>query len=182
MASYDTIIIGGGPGGYVAAERLGAAKKKVLLVEKSALGGTCLNVGCIPTKTLINSAKLYVHALEGARFGVRASGVSFDWTAMQAWKREVVDKLRSGVAATEKRLGVEVVAGEGKLLGGGKVEVRGATGSAQVHEAGAVIVATGSSPVTPPSPAAGATPRWSTPRASSSWPSRPDACASSAAA
>ena len=176
MGSYDAIIIGGGPGGYVAAERLGAAKKKVLLVEKGALGGTCLNVGCIPTKTLINSAKHYVHALEGARYGVKASGVSFDWAAMQAWKREVVEKLRAGVAATEKRLGVEVVAAEGRLLGGGMVEVRDASGKAQVHQAGAVIAATGSAPVMPPIPG------WSTPRGSSSCPSRPGAWWSSAAA
>ena len=74
MASYDVIIIGGGPGGYVAAERLGAQKKKVLLIEKAALGGTCLNVGCIPTKTLLNSAKLYAHALEGEKFGVKSPG------------------------------------------------------------------------------------------------------------
>src|SRR5512137_1446185 len=105
MANYDVIIIGGGPGGYVAAERLGAAKKRVLLVEKAALGGTCLNVGCIPTKTLLNSAKHYVHALEGAKFGVNAQGVSYDWTAMQAWKRDVVEKLRGGIAMTEKKLG-----------------------------------------------------------------------------
>jgi dihydrolipoamide dehydrogenase len=159
MGSYDAIIIGGGPGGYVAAERLGAAKKKVLLVERGALGGTCLNVGCIPTKTLINSAKHYVHALEGARYGVKASGVSFDWAAMQAWKREVVEKLRAGVAATEKRLGVEVVAGEGRLLAGGKVEVRDASGKAQVHQAGAVIAATGSAPVMPPIPGCKGNPR-----------------------
>ena len=75
MGSYDVIIIGGGPGGYVAAERLGALKKKVLLVEKALLGGTCLNVGCIPTKTLLNSAKLYVHALEGEKFGVKSTGL-----------------------------------------------------------------------------------------------------------
>ena len=87
MGTYDVIIIGGGPGGYVAAERLGAAKKKVLLIEKAALGGTCLNVGCIPTKTLLNSAKHYVHALEGEKFGVKATGVSYDWSAMQAWSR-----------------------------------------------------------------------------------------------
>ena len=74
MASYDVIIIGGGPGGYVAAERLGARKKKALLIEKSELGGTCLNVGCIPTKTLLNSAKLYAHALEGEKFGVESPG------------------------------------------------------------------------------------------------------------
>jgi dihydrolipoamide dehydrogenase len=158
MGSYDAIIIGGGPGGYVAAERLGAAKKKVLLVERSALGGTCLNVGCIPTKTLVNSAKHYVHALEGERFGVKAAGVSYDWSAMQAWKREVVDKLRSGVAATEKKLGVEVVAGEGKLLGLGKVEVRGPAG-AEVHQAAAILIATGSAPVMPPIPGCKENPR-----------------------
>jgi len=159
MGSYDAIIIGGGPGGYVAAERLGAAKKKVLLVEKAALGGTCLNVGCIPTKTLVNSAKHYVHALEGERFGVKATGVTFDWAAMQAWKREVVEKLRGGVATTERKLGVEVVSGEGKLLGPGKVEVRGGSGAVRVHEAPAVIVATGSTPVLPGIPGCKGNPR-----------------------
>jgi dihydrolipoamide dehydrogenase len=149
MGSYDVIIIGGGPGGYVAAERLGAAKKKVLLIEKVALGGTCLNVGCIPTKALINSAKLYVHALEGEKFGVKATGLSFDWTAMQAWKAEVVEKLRGGIAMTEKKLGVEVLAAEARLLGPGKVEAAG-----QVHEASAIIVATGSIPAMPPIPGA----------------------------
>jgi dihydrolipoamide dehydrogenase len=147
MASYDVIIIGGGPGGYVAAERLGAKKKKVLLVEKTALGGTCLNVGCIPTKTLLNSAKHYVHALEGEKFGVKVSGVAYDWAAMQAWKGEVIEKLRGGIAATEKRLGVEVLASEARLLGPGKVEVGG-----QVHEAPAIIIATGSIPAMPPIP------------------------------
>jgi dihydrolipoamide dehydrogenase len=164
MGSYDVIIIGGGPGGYVAAERLGAshqggAKKKVLLLEKTALGGTCLNVGCIPTKTLLNAAKVYVHALEGARFGVKAESLSFDWTAMQAWKAEVVDKLRAGIAGTEKRLGVEVLAAEGRLLGPGRVEARaltaeGALGAPQVHEAQAIIIATGSTPAMPPIPGA----------------------------
>jgi len=159
MGSYDVIIIGGGPGGYVAAERLGAshqggAKKKVLLVEKKDLGGTCLNVGCVPTKTLLNSAKLYAHALEGAKFGVKAESLSFDWTAMQAWKTEVVQKLRAGITSTEKRLGVEILAGEARLLGPGKVEVKDASGAVAVHEAVAVIVATGSIPAMPPIPGA----------------------------
>jgi dihydrolipoamide dehydrogenase len=152
MAQYDVIIIGGGPGGYVAAERLGAAKKKVLLIEKAALGGTCLNVGCIPTKTLLNSAKHYVHALEGEKFGVKAQGVSYDWKAMQAWKGEVVEKLRGGIAMTEKKLGVEVIQAEARLLGPGKVEVRDAKGGQAVHEAPAIILATGSIPAMPPIP------------------------------
>ncbi|HET6437661.1 MAG TPA: dihydrolipoyl dehydrogenase [Anaeromyxobacter sp.] len=152
MAEHDVIIIGGGPGGYLAAERLGAAKRKVLLVERASLGGTCLNVGCIPTKTLIASAKTYLHAKEGERFGVRAPGVSFDWAAMQAWKREVVEKLRNGVAAKEKARGVAMVGGEGRLLGRGEVEVRVAGGAAEVHRARAIILATGSAPVWPPIP------------------------------
>jgi dihydrolipoamide dehydrogenase len=158
MARYDVIIIGGGPGGYVAAERLGSAKKKVLLVEKAALGGTCLNVGCIPTKTLLNSAKHYVHALEAGKFGVLAKDVAYDWKAMQAWKAEVVEKLRAGVAMTEKKLGVEVIEANARLLGPGKVEVsppeaaRGAQGAAIIHEAPAIILATGSVPAMPPIP------------------------------
>jgi dihydrolipoamide dehydrogenase len=104
-------------------------------------------VGCIPTKTLLNSAKHYVHALEGEKFGVKVTNVSFDWTAMQAWKGEVVEKLRGGIAMTEKKLGVEVLAAEAKLLGPGKVEVNGT-----VHESPAIIIATGSTPAMPPIP------------------------------
>ncbi len=149
MNKYDVIILGGGPGGYIAAERLGEKGKKVLLVEKEYLGGTCLNVGCVPTKTLLNSAKYYLHAKEGAKFGVKAEGVSFDWSAMQAWKTEVVEKLRGAIALTEKKLGVEVAQATGRLVGPGKVEVNGV-----VHGAAAVILATGSSPVMPPIPGA----------------------------
>lgn len=149
MADYDVIVLGGGPGGYLAAERLGHAGKRVLLVEKEFLGGTCLNVGCIPTKSLLNSAKLYDHARHSAQFGVTAENVAFDWAQVQAWKADVVTKLVAGVAATEKRNKVEVVFGHGTLIGPGVVEVAG-----ERRTADHVIIATGSVPVMPPIPGA----------------------------
>ncbi len=149
MADYDVIILGGGPGGYLAAERLGHAGKRVLLAERESLGGTCLNVGCIPTKSLLNSAKLYAHALHSEQYGVTAEKVSFDWAKVQAWKTSVVDTLVAGVGASEKRAGVQVVKGHGTLVAPGVVEVNGERKSAD-H----VIVATGSVPVMPPIPGA----------------------------
>lgn len=112
---YDIIILGAGPGGYIAAEKAAAAKKSVLLIEKEFLGGVCLNRGCIPTKTLLNSAKYYKHAQEGVRFGVTAEKVNFDFPAAMAWKGEVVDKLRKGIAYTMKAMGITVVEGTGEI-------------------------------------------------------------------
>lgn len=168
---YDVIIIGGGPAGYRAAERLGARGHSVLLVEKNLLGGTCLNVGCVPTKTLLNSAKHYVHAREGERFGVHAEKVSYDFGRMMSWKQEVVDKLRTGIAGEMKRAKVTVVSGEAGIIAPGKVWIRptpehGSTagkGAGQTAtQAGdpitrtetcrAILVCTGSSPVIPPIP------------------------------
>jgi dihydrolipoamide dehydrogenase len=149
MNVYDVIVIGGGPGGYLAAERLAAEKRSVLLLEKEHLGGTCLNVGCIPTKTLLACAKTYLHTKEAERFGVFAESVRFDFGAMQAWKAEVVARLRQGIAAKQRKLGVDVLAAEGRLLGAGRVEAAG-----EVREAKAIIIATGSSPVLPPIPGA----------------------------
>jgi dihydrolipoamide dehydrogenase len=164
---YDVAIIGGGPGGYLAAERLGHAKKRVLLIEEKYLGGTCLNVGCIPTKTLLNSVKQYVHAREAGRFGVRAEGVSWDWAAMQKWKNEVVTKLREGVAGQMKRFGVEVAEGRGEIIAApsgaraGRLRVRlnsGGKGGAE-HEARAILVCAGSVPSSPPIPGSKDNPR-----------------------
>jgi dihydrolipoamide dehydrogenase len=153
---YDVIIIGGGPGGYRAAERLGHRKKKVLLIEEQYLGGTCLNVGCIPTKTLLNSAKHYVHAREAGKFGITAREVSFDWAAIQKWKTEVTEKLRSGVAAQMKRFGVEVAAGRGEILAApagaapGRVRVSAGGGETMDYEGQTILVSAGSMPASPP--------------------------------
>lgn len=155
---YDVVIIGGGPGGYLAAERLGHEKKKVLLIEERYLGGTCLNVGCIPTKTLLNSAKQYVHAKEAGKYGINVQGVTFDWAIMQNWKNEVVEKLCAGIGAMMKQYGVDIASGRGEILsapkGGmpGKVLVKKADGGTEEHEYKNLFVSTGSAPAIPPIP------------------------------
>ncbi|MDR2052383.1 MAG: NAD(P)/FAD-dependent oxidoreductase, partial [Treponema sp.] len=146
------------PGGYLAAERLGHAKKKVLLIEEKYLGGTCLNVGCIPTKTLLNSVKQYVHAREAEKFGVRAGSLSWDWAAMQKWKNEVISKLREGVAGQMKRFGVEVAEGRGEIIAApsgersGVLRIRLNSGGETEHKARTILVCAGSVPSSPPIP------------------------------
>ena len=146
---YDIIIIGAGPGGYEMAERAGHKGQKVLLIEKANLGGVCLNHGCIPTKTLLNSAKHYVHAKEAPEFGVTTGEVSFDLSVAMAWKQEVIETLRAGIAGMMKKNMVEVLTGEARLLGSRTVEVAGKT-----YEGDNVVIATGGSPFVPPIPGA----------------------------
>src|SRR6056297_2673734 len=146
---YDIIIIGAGPGGYEMAEKAGHHGQSVMLIEKEHLGGVCLNWGCIPTKTLLNSAKHYVHAKEAPEFGVNTGEVSFDLKKVMSWKQEVIETLRAGVAGQMKKSKVTVLNGEAKLIGPGKVEVDG-----EIHEGKNVVIATGSSPFIPPIPGA----------------------------
>ena len=144
---YDCIIIGAGPGGYVAAERAGAHGKRVLLIEKEHLGGVCLNRGCIPTKSLLHAAKVYQQAQKSEQFGVSCSDIRFDLARAMAWKKEVIETLRKGVAFQMKRHNVEVLEGEAHLIGANAVEVGG-----KEYRAGNLIIATGSSPVHLPIP------------------------------
>lgn len=144
---YDIIIIGAGPGGYVAAERAGKLGKSVLIVEKGQLGGVCLNRGCIPTKTLLNSSKLYKQAADSAQFGVHTKNVSFNWKEAMAWKTEVVDIQRKGVSFLMKENGVEVVNGSAELLEGKRISVNG-----KIYEGENIIISTGSSNFIPPVP------------------------------
>jgi dihydrolipoamide dehydrogenase len=114
---YDLAIIGGGPAGYVAAERAGAKGLKVALFEKKDLGGVCVNEGCIPTKTLLYSAKLYENALHSEKYGVAATGVTFDFPKMMVRKNKVVKKMVLGVAAKMKENNVEFIKGEAFIQG-----------------------------------------------------------------
>lgn len=148
---YDLIVLGGGPGGYNAAERAAHAGMKTLLIEERALGGVCLNEGCIPTKTLLNSAKLYLGALHSEAFGVTVSGASLDHKKVVERKGKVVKTLVSGVAAKMRGAGVEVVSASGKITGksadGFTVEAGG-----KAYTATKLLICTGSEAVIPPVP------------------------------
>ena len=143
---HDVVILGGGPGGYRAAERTAEAGLRTVLIEEAALGGTCLNVGCVPTKTLLNSAKTMAHLTSAARIGVEATG-TFDLARAMKWKEQVIGGLRKGIAATLKRKGVELVEGHGELVGPRTVQV----GSSR-YTGRYVILASGSSAARPPIP------------------------------
>lgn len=146
---YDLILLGGGPAGYLGAERAGAAGLSVLCIEKGSVGGVCLNEGCIPTKTLLYSAKLYDGAKHGEKYGVSAQGLAVDHAKVVARKNKVVKLLVGGVKAALKQNGVTLIEGEGRVEGrdenGFRVWVNGET-----HTAGKLLIATGSAPAVPP--------------------------------
>ena len=151
MEIFDLLVIGGGPGGYLCAERAAQGGLKVALFEKRALGGTCLNEGCIPTKTLLNASKMYRHAKESEAYGVTVSGVTFDHTKVIARKDKVVKMLVSGVDATMRANKVTVVDGdaviEGRAEEGFAVKANGA-----VYTGRRLAIASGSETVIPPVP------------------------------
>ena len=114
---FDLMVIGGGPAGYLAAERAARSGMRVVLFEKRALGGVCLNEGCIPSKALLNSAKLYEHALHGAQYGIHCGDVWLDQQAVTARCGRVVRTLVNGVKAKLRAAGVTVVMQEAKIDG-----------------------------------------------------------------
>ncbi len=147
----DLAIIGGGPAGYVAAERAGAKGLSVALFEKNALGGVCLNEGCIPTKTLLYSAKTYENALNADKYGVRTEGVTFDFEKMVARKNKVIRKLVAGVGAKMKAHNVMVVKGSAMIKGRSAAGVEVECGE-EVFNAANLLVSTGSEAFVPPIP------------------------------
>jgi len=146
MREFNLVVIGGGPGGYVAAIRGAQLGGKVALIEKDSLGGTCLNRGCIPTKALYYSALRVKAVKEAAEFGVDTGEVSFNMARAVERKDGIVNKLVGGVAGLLKGNGVEVLKGTGFIEGAGKVRVMGESGEAETISADAVIIATGSEP------------------------------------
>ena len=151
MVKSDVLVLGGGPGGYLAAERAAQGGKKVTLIEKRALGGTCLNEGCIPSKALLNSAKLYEHAKDSAAFGVTAADVRIDHAKVIDRKAKVVKTLVSGVGATMGANGVTVVMENGVITGKGPDGFTVQAGG-ETYAADKLIIASGSVPVVPPIP------------------------------
>lgn len=148
---YDLLIIGGGPAGYVAAERAGHKGLKVLLFEKKSMGGVCLNEGCIPTKTLLYSAKTYENALHGDKYGVYGENIRFDFAKIMARKNKVVKKLVAGVEGKMKMHHVTVIKGDAMIQGRSPKGVEVSCGG-ESYLAANLLICTGSEAFVPPIP------------------------------
>ena len=157
---YDVAIIGGGPAGYTAAEKAAKGGLSTVLFEKNALGGVCLNEGCVPTKTLLYSAKTYDQIKHASKYAVSAENPSFDYPKIIARKNKVVKKLTAGIRMKMKESGVEVITGEAMIQGKtdeGNILIQYAE---QVFEAKNLLVCTGSESVIPPIPGVNETEYW----------------------
>ncbi|MBZ5703173.1 MAG: dihydrolipoyl dehydrogenase [Acidobacteriia bacterium] len=144
MAKYDVAIIGSGPGGYVTAIRAGELGLKTVVIEKDAfLGGTCLHVGCIPTKVLLHHAEVYEHLKNAAEYGFEVSGLKVNWAGTLARKDKIVKKHAKGIEMLFKKNKVELVQGWGRYAGPGRVSVE-KDGKESEIEAANIILATGS--------------------------------------
>ena len=150
---YDLAIIGGGPAGYVAAENAGARGLKTILFEKRELGGVCLNEGCIPTKTLLYSAKMYDHASGSKKYGVTAENVAFEYKKMADRKTKVVRKLVAGIKLKMEHNNVEVIKGEATIVGGDTSNITIACGG-EIYQTRHLLICTGSEAFVPPIPGA----------------------------
>ena len=151
MELFDLLVVGGGPGGYLCAERAAQGGMKVALFEKRALGGTCLNEGCIPTKTLLNSSKMYRHATESEAYGVTVSGVTYDHAKVVARKNNVVKTLVAGVGATMSANKVTVITGDA-VISGRTDDGFAVTANGTTYNGRRLAIASGSETVVPPVP------------------------------
>ena len=140
--AYDVVVIGSGPGGYVAAIRAAQLGFKTAIIEKESLGGICLNWGCIPTKALLKTAQVYDDIKHAKDFGIEASG-TINFGAVIKRSRTVADKMSKGVQFLMKKNKIDVVMGFGKIVARGKIEVTADDGSKKTVEGKHIIIATG---------------------------------------
>lgn len=140
--AYDVVVLGSGPGGYVAAIRASQLGFKTAIIEKESLGGICLNWGCIPTKALLKSAQVFEYIQHSKDYGIEASGTA-DFSAVIKRSRGVADKMSKGVTFLMKKNKIDVIMGFGKLKAKGQIEVKSADGKTQIVEAKHIILATG---------------------------------------
>src|SRR6187549_3947774 len=140
---YDLSVIVSGSGGYVAAIRAAQLGLKTAVVERSELGGICLNWGCIPTKALLKSAQVFEYAKHAADYGVNVTDPSTNFEGVIKRSRGVAEKMSKGVQFLMKKNKIDVIMGFGKLVAPGKLEITAADGSKQIQEAKNIIIATG---------------------------------------
>ena len=152
MADYQLIVIGAGPGGYEAALRAAKLGKRVAVVERREAGGTCLNRGCIPTKTLLHASAIYRDAKNGAHCGIHTEDIHADMAEIFAYKRAVSQKLSAGIETLFKTAKIDLLRGTALITGSGCVRMTDADGSANDYTCDDILIATGSVPSRPPIP------------------------------
>lgn len=147
VREVDVLVVGAGPGGYVAGIRSAQLGKKTLVVERQWLGGVCNNVGCIPSKALISASKLFRRMKEGAEIGIHAGDVTVEWAKVQSWKRGIVKKLGDGVGGLVKGHKAELLMGTACLTGANSAEIKLSAGGTETVRFKHCILASGSAPI-----------------------------------
>ena len=144
MADYDLIVVGGGPAGYVGAIRAGQMGKKVACVEMDRAGGTCLNWGCIPTKSLLKNAEVYqLMSHHAADFGIKIEGLSYEWDKVIGRSRKVADRLAGGIEMLFKKNKVDYIRGSASISKAGTIEVTDKDGKVSEYRGTKILIATG---------------------------------------